>query len=159
VKEIATIGVYGADSGGFLTALREAQVNLLLDVRQRRGVRGAQYAWANAARLEAALAAAGIGYQHLPELAPTTAMREAQYEADAARGEGKRDRTVLSPAYVELYTEEILDRVDLAPIVRFIGRSTPALFCVERDPAACHRSLIAARMASEFGARIVNLRA
>jgi len=127
-------------------------------VRQRRGVRGAQYAWANAGRLEAALREAGIGYQHLPELAPTTAMREAQYEADAEKGEGKRDRTVLSPAYVELYIEQVLDPADLDPLVRFIGRSTPALFCVERDAAACHRSLIAARLARDTGARITNLR-
>ena len=133
-------------------------MNLLLDVRQRRGVRGAQYAWANAGRLEAALREAGVGYQHLPELAPTTSMRETQYEADAARGEGKRSRTVLSPAYAERYTEEILDRADLDKLVRFIGRSTAALFCVERDAAACHRSLIAARLARDQGARIVNLR-
>jgi len=121
-------------------------------------VRGAQYAWANAARLEASLREAGIGYQHLPELAPTTAMREAQYEADAERGEGKRDRTVLAPAYVELYAEEILDPADLDPLARFVGRSSAALFCVERDAAACHRSLIAARLARDYGARIVNLR-
>jgi hypothetical protein len=86
-------------------------------------------------------------------------MREAQYEADAARGEGKRSRTVLSTVYAERYTDEILDQADLDPIVRFIGRSTAALFCVERDAAACHRSLIAARIASEYGARIENLRA
>jgi uncharacterized protein (DUF488 family) len=127
-------------------------------VRQRRGVRGAQYAWANAGRLEVALREAKIGYQHLPELAPTTAMREAQYEADAEKGEGKRDRTVLSPAYVELYTEQVLDPADLNPLVRFVGRSSAALFCVERDAAACHRSLIAARLARDTGARITNLR-
>ncbi|HEY2479403.1 MAG TPA: DUF488 domain-containing protein [Solirubrobacterales bacterium] len=159
MKQIATIGVYGADLESFLATLREAKVDLLLDVRQRRGVRGSEYAWANAQRLEAELAEAGIGYQHLKELAPTTSMREAQYEADAARGEGKRSRTVLSQAYAERYTEEILERVDLDPIVRFIGRSNPALFCVERDAAACHRSLIAARLARDYGARIVNLRA
>ncbi|HTR76078.1 MAG TPA: DUF488 domain-containing protein [Solirubrobacterales bacterium] len=152
------MGVYGADLEAFLTALRAASVDLVLDVRRRRGVRGAQYAWANARRLEAELDAAGIGYQHLAELAPTTAMREAQYEADAARGEGKRSRTVLSPTYVERYTEEILDPADLDPLVRFVGRSTPALLCVERDAAACHRSLIAARLAREYGCRIENLR-
>jgi uncharacterized protein (DUF488 family) len=159
VKEIFTIGVYGADVESFLAALREAKVNLLLDVRQRRGVRGAQYAWANVGRLEAALREAGIGYQHLPELAPTTAMRETQYEADAERGVGKRDRTALAPAYVERYTEEILEPADLDPLVRFVGRSRAVLFCVERDAAACHRSLIAARLARDYGARIVNLRA
>jgi hypothetical protein len=52
----------------------------------------------------------------------------------------------------------VLDRADLEPIVRFIGRSTPALLCVERDAAACHRSLVAARLAREFDFRIVNLR-
>lgn len=121
-------------------------------------MRGAEYAWANAKRLEDELREARIVYQHVPELAPTTAMREAQYEADAAKGEGKRSRTVLSPAYVELYTEQVLNRADLEPLVRFIGRSTPALLCVERDAAACHRSLVAARLAREFDFRIVNLR-
>ena len=159
MKQIATIGVYGATLETFIAALREAKVNLLLDVRQRRGVRGHEYAWANAHRLEAELAEAGIGYQHLKELAPTTSMREAQYEADSARGEGKRSRTVISQVYAERYTEEILEPADLDAIVRFIGRSTAALFCVERDAAACHRSLIAARLARDYGARIVNLRA
>jgi hypothetical protein len=86
-------------------------------------------------------------------------MREAQYEADAAKDEGKRSRTVLSEAYVERYTEEILDPADLDKLVRFIGRSTPALFCVEREAAACHRSLVAARLARDYDFRIVNLRA
>jgi hypothetical protein len=71
---------------------------------------------------------------------------------------GKRERTALSPAYVERYTEEILEPADLDPLVRFVGRSSAALFCVERDAAACHRSLIAARLARDYGARIVNLR-
>lgn len=150
--------MYGANLDSFLTTLKEAKVDLVLDVRQRRGVRGAEYAWANAKRLEAELREAGIGYQHVAELAPTTSMREAQYEADAERGEGKRSRTVISAVYAERYTEEILDPADLDPIVRFIGRSTAALFCVERDAAACHRSLIAARIARDYGARIENLR-
>ncbi len=158
MDELCTIGVYEAGLDSFLAALRDAGVSIVLDVRQRRGVRGAQYAWANARRLEGSLREAGIGYQHLPELAPTTAMREAQYEADAARGEGKRSRTVLSPAYVERYTEEVLDRADLEPLVRFLGRATAALLCVERDAVACHRSLIAARLARDHGYRIVNLR-
>jgi uncharacterized protein (DUF488 family) len=155
---ICTIGVYGADLDSFLACLRAAKVDLILDVRQRRGVRGAEYAWANAKRLEAELRDAGIGYQHVPELGPTTSMREAQYAADAARGEGKRSRTVLAPVYVERYTEEILEPADLDPLVRFIGRSTAALLCVERDAAACHRSLVAARLARDHGFRIENLR-
>jgi uncharacterized membrane protein len=47
VKSLATIGVYGFDLQGFLRSLEGAGVGLLIDVRQRRGVRGAEYAWAN----------------------------------------------------------------------------------------------------------------
>ena len=154
---IATIGVYGFDRDSFLATLREAGVTLVLDVRQRRGVRGSEYAWANARRLQAALAEAGIGYEHLPELAPTTELREAQYREDARRGEGKRSRTVLAPEYASGYTAEILDEADLGPIVEFIGESRAALLCVERDARACHRSLIAARLAAEFGLAIRDL--
>jgi uncharacterized protein (DUF488 family) len=155
---IATIGVYEFDRDSFLAALRGAGIELLLDVRQRRGVRGSEYAWANAQRLQAALAEAGIGYTHVKELAPTTAMREAQYREDDRRGEGKRSRSVLSPEYTQLYTEQILDPAELEPLVTWIGSSRAALLCVERDPEACHRSLIAARLEAEWGFSTLNIR-
>lgn len=158
MASIATIGVYGFDRDSFLAALADAGVNLVLDVRQRRGVRGSEYAWANARRLQAALEEAGIGYTHLKELAPTTELRELQYREDARRGEGKRSRTVLSPAYAQGYTDQILDRADLDPIVKWVGASAAALLCVERDPEACHRSLIAARLERDWGFSVENLR-
>ncbi|HUC08257.1 MAG TPA: DUF488 domain-containing protein [Solirubrobacterales bacterium] len=154
---VATIGVYGFDREAFLATLSEAGVELVLDVRQRRGVRGSEYAWANARRLQDSLAAAGISYSHLKELAPTTELRQAQYRADAERGEGKRSRTVLAPEYASGYSEQILDRVDLAPIVKWIGGSSAALLCVERDPEACHRSLIAARLQRDWDFSVRNL--
>jgi uncharacterized protein (DUF488 family) len=155
---IATIGVYGFDRESFLTALSGAEIDLLLDVRQRRGVRGSEYAWANARRLQAALEEAGIGYTHLKELAPTSELRQLQYREDERLGEGKRSRTALAPAYARRYSEEILDRVDLAPIVRWIGDSPAALLCVERDPEACHRSLIAARLRRDWSFEVEHLR-
>jgi uncharacterized protein (DUF488 family) len=159
VPTVATIGVYGFTAESFLAALRAAGVGLLLDVRQRRGVRGPEYAWANAQRLQDALAHAGIGYRHLKQLAPTTALRQLQYREDDRLGVGKRSRAELAPAYRDGYTREILDRVDLAPIVAELPRETvSALFCVERDPEACHRSIVAERMAAEQGVRIVHLR-
>jgi len=158
MKDLRTIGVYGFDRDSFLAALEDAGVDLLLDVRQRRGVRGSEYAWANAQRLQAALGEAGIGYSHLKELAPTTEMRQLQYAEDEKRGEGKRSRTVLAPAYVERYTEEVLDRVDLDPVVRWIGSSSAALLCVERDPEACHRSLVAERLRRDAGFKVEHLR-
>src|SRR5688572_9919988 len=101
---MVTIGVYGFDGESFLRRLREADVRLLLDVRQRRGVRGPEYAWANARRLQAALAAAGIGYEHHPELAPTTELRHLQYAEDDRQGVGKRSRRQLAAGYVRRYT-------------------------------------------------------
>jgi uncharacterized protein (DUF488 family) len=158
VPTLRTIGVYGFDLESFLAALKGDGVDLLLDVRQRRGVRGSEYAWANAKRLQAALEEAGIGYSHLSELAPTTEMRQLQYAEDEKRGEGKRSRSVLARAYVERYTAEILDPADLEPLVKWIGSSSAALLCVERDPEACHRSLIAARLNQEFGFEVEHLR-
>lgn len=158
MAEFATIGVYGFDGPSFIRALEEAKVGLVLDVRQRRGVRGSQYAWANAKRLQAALTEAGIGYSHLPELAPTTEMRQLQYAEDERKGEGKRSRTKLAPEYVQHYTEEVLDQVDLEPIVRFVGSNRAALLCVERDAEACHRSLIAARLERDFGLPVRHLK-
>ena len=125
----------------------------MLDVRQRRGVRGSEYAWANARRLEAALDEAGIGYEHHPELAPTTELRQLQYAEDAKAGIGKRSRDRLAPRYVHRYTAEILDRVELEP------PSVPsALLCVERDPEACHRWLVADRLAGEHRVAVTHLR-
>jgi uncharacterized protein (DUF488 family) len=158
MRKLRTIGVYGFDRDSFVGALAGAGVDLLLDVQQRRGVRGSEYAWANAQRLQAALAEAGIGYTHLKELAPTTEMLRLQYAEDARLGEGKRSRTALAPAYVERYTEEVLERVDLDPIVQWIGNSSAALLCVERDAEACHRSLIAGRLQRDHSFEVEHLR-
>jgi uncharacterized protein (DUF488 family) len=156
---VATVGVYGFTAEAFLDALREAGVRVVLDVRQRRGVRGTEYAWANAVRLQAALARAGVEYRHLRQLAPTTELRRLQYREDARTGVGKRSRVELAPEYRERYVAEILDRVDLEPIVAGLAaEGTAALLCVERDPEACHRSLIAARLAAAHGLPVVHLR-
>ena len=159
VRTVVTIGVYGFDQAGFIAALARARVKVLLDVRQRRGVRGSEYAWANSARLQAALADAKIAYQHDKELAPTTELRRLQYAEDDRLGVGKRSRVALAPEYRDRYTREILDQVDLEPIVASLpANGAAALLCVERDPEACHRSLIAERMASELGVSVRHLK-
>jgi uncharacterized protein (DUF488 family) len=157
VARIATIGVYGFDLRLFIESLAVAEVEAVLDVRQRRGVRGSRYAWANSQRLQAALGDAGLGYRHLKELAPTTELRQVQYREDARLGEGKRSRTRLAPEYADRYTEEILDRADLDPIAAAAAETPSALLCVERDPEACHRSLIAERLKRERGFEIEHI--
>ena len=109
MRRVATIGVYGFTARAFIDALRRADVRVLLDVRQRRGVRGSDYSWANSRRLQDMLSEAGIEYRHHKELAPTTELRQLQYRED------------------------------------------------ERDPEACHRSLIAERLAAEHGVSVTHL--
>jgi uncharacterized protein (DUF488 family) len=151
MRGLATIGIYGATLDRFLDALHEANVGLVVDVRQRRGVRGREYAWANAQRLQAALLQDGIAYSHHKELAPTTELRQVQYAEDAKHGIGKRSRRVLAPEYAERYVREILDRADLRPLIEELPPdAVTALLCVERDPEACHRSLAAAALAREL---------
>jgi uncharacterized protein (DUF488 family) len=158
VQAIATIGVYGFNAETFLRTLRDFDVRLLIDVRQRRGVRGSEYAWANSQRLQAALGEAGVAYSHRRDLAPTTELRQLQYAEDARTGVGKRSRVELAAEYRERYTREILDGVDLGALVEELpGEGPSALLCVERDPEACHRSLIAERLEAERGIRVTHL--
>jgi uncharacterized protein (DUF488 family) len=153
------VGVYGATLERFLAALRAADVRQILDVRQRRGVRGPEYAWANSQRLQAALADARIEYRHEKRLAPTTELRQLQYREDDRLGVGKRSRNLLAAEYAERYTREILGQVDLQPLVdAFPPEGIAAFLCVERDPEACHRSLVADRLAAEFGLAVTHLR-
>ncbi len=159
MSDLVTIGAYGFNGAGFLERLRDANVGLLVDVRQRRGVRGPDYAWANSLRLQRALAEAGIDYEHHRELAPTTELRQLQYAEDARQGVGKRSRIELAPEYTRRYTTEILDHADLWPLLPVVPRGrTVALFCVERDPKACHRSLISQRMIEQHDLNVEHLR-
>jgi uncharacterized protein (DUF488 family) len=156
---VGTIGVYGFTAQMFLDRLFEANVGLLVDVRQRRGVRGREYAWANSARLQSALAEADIEYRHHKELAPTTELRQLQYREDDRQGVGKRSRAQLAGEYRRRYVAEVLDRADLDAVVAELpAERAAALMCVERDPEACHRSLIAERLAAEYGVQVIHLR-
>jgi uncharacterized protein (DUF488 family) len=158
VRRIATVGVYEFDAPTFLGALESADVSQVIDIRQRRGVRGPQYAWANACRLQALLSEAQLAYEHHRELAPTTEMRQLQYREDARQGVGKRSRVRLAPDYIAAYTRDVLDRVPLEPLVQRLPiRGIGALLCVEATAQACHRSLVAQRLAECFGYQVVHL--
>jgi uncharacterized protein (DUF488 family) len=158
MPRIATVGVYEFDASRFVAALDDAGVTKVFDIRQRRGVRGSQYAWANARRLQKLLADARIGYEYHPELAPDTEMRQLQYRDDDRQGVGKRSRVRLAPEYVREYTQEILDLVPLEPLVaRLPVHGMGALLCVEATAAACHRSLVANRLAERFGFEVTHV--
>ena len=152
------MGVYQSGLDDFLDKLERDRVALVVDVRQRRGVRGREYAWANSLRLQATLKQAGIEYRHVRELAPTTELRHLQYREDERLKVGKRSRVELAEEYRRRYLHEVLDQVDLRAFLESLpDEATSALLCVERDARACHRSLIAGRLQAEYGVAAVNL--
>ena len=150
---VYTIGLYGSDKERFFRAIAEAGVDIFLDVRRRRGVRGPLYPFANAKRLMAELALLGIPYRHVLELAPENATRAIQYAADDRAKERKSERRLLAPEYVREYVPQTLDRFDFAKLAKELqGFRAPVLCCLERYPEACHRSLVAPLLASAMHA-------
>jgi uncharacterized protein (DUF488 family) len=157
--KLVTLGVYGSTEGGFFAALRAAGVDTFCDLRRRRGVRGSAYAFVNRRRLEARLAELGIRYLHCKALAPSQTLRERQKAADQAERTAKRQRAQLSELFIAGYGQECLRDFDSRKFIEQLGGDTRvvALFCVERAPAACHRSLVAERLRRDLGLEVVHL--
>lgn len=153
--KLLTIGVYGWNRDGFFAALRRANVDVFCDLRARRGLRGPEYAFANAGRLEARLAELGIRYVHCKELGAPDALRYREQAEDARAGVRRRDREALSPEFVEGYKQARLAEFDSKKFAEALGPEarTICLFCVERVPEACHRSLVAERLGRDWGTK------
>ena len=150
--KIVTIGVYGFDEERFFDALCKAGVDTFCDIRSRRGVRGATFAFANSKRLQARLAELGIRYIYRKDLGPTKTVREKQTAADKATKTAKRKRTELGEAFIEAYQTECLDMFEPKSLLDELESDARvvAFFCVETVPEACHRSLVAEKLAITF---------
>lgn len=145
---IATIGVYGTTRESFFGALREFGATHFVDIRRRRGLRGHEYAYANATALQSELSALGIAYVHELRLAASNEARSAQIAVDKATDAGQRSRASLSPEFAARYRSECLEGFDVAEFMaQFPPCAKIVLFCVERSPDACHRSLAAEHIA------------
>jgi uncharacterized protein (DUF488 family) len=149
LERILTIGVYGFTEERFFRTLAETEADLFCDLRARPGVRGREYAFANARRLQNRLDELALTYVHFPQLAPTPEMRASQRSSDVRSGVAKRQREVLSSAFV-IHYRSLLDGRAAQDALTQIALSVraPVLFCVEREAAACHRSLVAEALAS-----------
>jgi len=159
MDRIVTIGVIGFTADEFFEALQNAGVDTLCDVRRRRAVRGSAYAFANSRRLQTRLAELGIRYIHRLDLAPTESIRAAQAAADKAEGVARRQRTELSLVFVEAYNREILANFDADSLLAELPADTRviAFLCVEREAAACHRSLVAEKLSQAWGVEVIHL--
>ena len=160
LRRVLTIGAFGFDEETFFKAIVESGADLFCDIRARRGVRGSEYAFVNSARLQAGLAARGVRYVHFKDLAPTQDMRDTQYAVDKDAGVAKRKRTELSPEFAAAYCAGRLEGFDSRGFAAAAleGATSPVFFCVEREPKACHRSLVAAKLAMDLGLPVEDLR-
>jgi uncharacterized protein (DUF488 family) len=157
--KIVTIGVYGFDESSFFEVLCKAKVDTFCDIRSRRGLRGATYAFANSVRLQARLSELGIRYIYRKDLGPTKTVRDEQAAADKANKTAKRKRTVLGEAFIEAYQNECLVEFEPQSLLDELESDTKvvALFCVETSPEACHRSLVADKLAKTFNLEVEDI--
>jgi uncharacterized protein (DUF488 family) len=142
---LATIGYENATVQTFLAALREAGVELLVDVRALATSRRPGFA---KTRLSANLAEAGIEYLHLRRLGTPA-------EGRAAARAGRYDelRSVFAAHLATPAAQEELEL--LADLVRR-GRRV-CLMCLEADPEHCHRSLVADALAERLPLQVRHL--
>lgn len=130
-RPFATIGYEGTTVPRFLEALKDAGVELVVDVRAVASSRRPGFA---KTRLAENLAGVGIAYLHLRGLGTPADGRAA---ARAGKHEEMhrifREHLVTGQAQDELH--------ELAGLVR--GRKKVAILCFEADPLHCHRSLVA----------------
>ena len=142
--QVFTIGYEGADVDRFLTTLKDAGVATLADVRavalsRKRGF--------SKSALRDGLAQQGIGYEHFIKLGTPKEGRQA-----ARAGDGDLMRRI--------YCDEVLATEPAQAAFRELEALASAqpicLLCFERDPANCHRTVLAQRLA-ERGFETVDL--
>jgi uncharacterized protein (DUF488 family) len=139
---IFTIGYEATTMGDFLAALQTASVERVIDVRALPLSRRPGF---SKSPLRAALADAGIDYVHLKALGTPATGRE------AARKGRHEDLKRIYASQLQL-PEAIAQGAQMLELCR---DKPSALLCFERDPAACHRTLLLAAVAPET--EVVNL--
>lgn len=155
-----TIGVYNTIEEEFFNKLTENKIDTFCDIRQRRGVRGSKYAFVNSNRLQQKLSELKIKYGHVLDLAPTQEIRDFQKEADAQKGELKRERQHLGQVFVTEYENKVLTNFDFESFIEKldqVGANRIVLFCVEEHPEACHRSIVANILKEQYKYKITHL--
>jgi uncharacterized protein (DUF488 family) len=134
MPELFTIGYEGADPDRFLAALKGAGVEVLADVRavalsRKRGF--------SKNALKTSLEQGGIGYRHYIELGTPKSGRQAARAGDAA-------------LMRRIYCDEVLatdPAREAFDNLAELAKSRPVcLLCFERDPAQCHRRILAERL-------------
>ena len=141
---VATIGYERAPQGEVIARLRDAGVELLIDVR---AVAASRRAGFSKTLLGGSLNAAGIDYLHLRDLGTPKPGREA-----ARKGYIREMRAIFDE---HMTTAAALGALEQA--VTAAGERRVCMLCFELDPACCHRTAVAERIAARTGQPILHL--
>ena len=158
--EFYTIGVYNSTEDEFFGKLTTNNIDTFCDIRQRRGVRGAKYSFANNKRLQKRLNELGIKCNYIPELAPTREIRILQKETDRINGESSKERHELGKVFMIEYKNRILTPFDFETFLDKLnqtGANRVVFFCVEEFAQACHRSMMTDKLKEEYNFQITHL--
>lgn len=158
--EFFTIGVYNSTEEEFFGKISKNSIDTFCDIRQRRGVRGAKYAFVNSNRLQFRLNELDIRYAHILDLAPTTEIRDLQKQIDNEKGELKRERHQMGRVFVIEYKNKVLKSFDFENFLEQLeqsGACRVALFCVEEFPEACHRSIVSDMLKEKYNFKVTHL--
>lgn len=127
---IYSVGYAGLDVDGLVGGLSAAGVALVVDVRLTPWSRLPGF---SKKALGTALAAAGIGYRHEPDLGNPKDNRDGFRRGAAGAEEARRQ---LRARLAEAGGPALRRLVDDA------GRAPVAVLCVESDPGRCHREVV-----------------
>ena len=144
-----TIGVYNSTENEYFKKLVDANIDLVCDIRQRRGVRGKKYSFVNSIRLQDKLQDLNIDYLHIKDLAPTVKIRETQKQDDIKNNILKKDRTVLGNTFIKQYKQDIIEQFNFDEFIEYLenyGFKNIVFFCVEEKCSACHRSIVSEKV-------------
>ena len=143
--KLRTIGYEAATQAAVIACLKDARVEVLIDVRAIASSRRAGF---SKTLLAASLAEAGIDYVHLRALGTPKAGRQAVRAGRVAEMERIYEAHLVEPE-AQLQLVEALD---------IAKRRPAALLCYEADPLHCHRRIVAGRLTQAAKFEVEDLR-
>jgi uncharacterized protein (DUF488 family) len=146
MKRLFTIGYEAATIAAVVDALRNAGVDLLVDVRAVASSRRPGFA---KTRLAANLEEAGIEYRHVRALGTP-----ADGRAAARAGRHDEMRLIFADQLRTIDAQEALHDVS----EWIVDGRRACLLCFEADPSHCHRTLVANALAERVPLEVVHLR-
>ncbi len=139
-----TIGYEDTVPARLIETLRGAGVTVLVDVRALANSRKPGFA---KTALSAALAEAGIEYEHVKALGTP-----AEGRAAVRAGRPAEMRRIFGQ-----HLAGVEAQAALAGLANRVGHETMCLLCLEADPSQCHRTLVAEAIAATSGVTVTHL--